>query len=350
MAEKTKLTIKLFKNILFSVIVLVSGFINAFLTAGVHSLFFMMMPLLAFVFGFLFTWKRGLFHGFLLFAGYTFAISIIWWGIDSPNLLYPLPYIYSFIAGGFGILLIGALAPMIRKGIKRPGAIAALVILAGMTGWCGYSAMPRYSYYFQAAIQSPENIKNLDIYLPAGNVSGKPYEQLYSHVYEMPGHLTEDFTWEIVDTEHGRMLKVTIPELKKDDVPVPRYTANIIWQSSAPQELIRLMPRYNTVQVGTVTSQRAIGPVKGHESILVERFNVPIKVIADSQAPVKLTLWNRTDRSDGVNFAYHRSYPYTEHIDFGDIEDENSNLTSSDRWIFVPVESTVVMSIRGISD
>jgi len=39
--------------------------------------------------------------------------------------------------------------------------------------------------------------------------------------------LTEDFAQEIVDTEHGKMLKLTIPGLKKDDVPQPRYTANI---------------------------------------------------------------------------------------------------------------------------
>jgi hypothetical protein len=322
----------------------------------------MLLPVLAFIFGYFSTWRRGLLNGFLFFAGYTFAISILWWGIDSPNLLYPLPYFYALITGGFGILLIGALAPIVRKSIKNIGSIAVLIILAGMIGWCGYSAMPHYSYYYQVAIQSPEKLKDLEIYLPVANVYGKPYVKLYNHVYEMPGHLTEDFTQEIVDTEHGRMLKITIPELKKDDVPVPRYTANIIWQSSAPHELSRLMPRYNTVQVNSVTSQHSIGPVKSRESIVIERFNIPVKLTTASQSPVKLTLWNRTDRSEAVNFTYHKSYPYTERIDHDmeqlkttynlltDSEQESYNMTTGDKWIYVPVEATVVMNIRGISD
>jgi len=38
-------------------------------------------------------------------------------------------------------------------------------------------------------------------------------------------YLTHDFMQEIVATEYGQMLKLTIPNLKKDDVPDPRYTA-----------------------------------------------------------------------------------------------------------------------------
>jgi hypothetical protein len=338
------------KKILWLLAALVAGFINAFLTAGVHSLFFMMLPLLAFTFGYFPTWRRGLLYGFLLFVGYTFAMSMIWWGIDSPNLLYPLPYITAFIAGGFGILVIGTLAPMVKKGIKKFGSIAALIILAAMVGWCGYNAMPHYSYYYQVAIQSSENLENLEMYLPVGAVSSEPYEELYNQVYKVPGHLTENFTQELVDTEYGTMLKVTIPSLKKDDVPVPRYTANIIWKTRAPLEILQLMPKSDVEPVNTVSWQRRIGPVKGHESLIVERFNAPVKITSETPGPIKLTLWNRTDRSEAVNFTYHKSYPYTERVEYGDTERESYSLTTGDEWVIVPVEATIVTNIRGISD
>ncbi len=334
------------KKILLPLIALAVGFVNAFLAAGVHSLFFVLLPILAFAFGYFSSWRRGLLCGFLLFAGYTFAISIIWYGFSSPNLLYPIPYIGAFIFGGFGILLIGALAPVLKKGTKKVSSIAALVILAAMVGWCGYSALPHYSYYYQVAIQSSENLSNLELYLPVGTVSGKPYEDLYRQGNNLPGHLkgllTENYTQEIVATEHGQMLILTIPNLKKDDVPDPRYTANIIWKTSAPREILQLMPKSDVEPVNAVTWQRNIGPVKGHESLIVERFNVPVKIVSDTPGKIKLTLWNRTDRSEAINFTYSRSYSYTERISY--------EVQTGNDWLFIPVEATVVMDIRGISD
>jgi hypothetical protein len=267
--------------------------------------------------------------------------------MNNPNLLYPSPYITAFVSGGFGILLIGVLSPMVRKGIKRADSIAVLVILVGMAGWCGYSAMPHYGYYYQVAIQSSENLSNLELYLPMVTVSVESYEGLYNQVYSVP----ENFTHEIVDTEQGKMLKITIPELKKEDVSEPVYTANIVFrQESAPNELIRLMPRYDVEQVNIVISQQWMGPIKSSERLVVERFNIPVKIIASSQAPIKLTLSNRTDRSEAVNFTYSRSYPYTEQVKYDDVWSLSYDLTTGDEWIFVPVEATSEMEISGISD
>ncbi len=339
------------KKIYLPLIALVAGFGLAFLAAGIHSLFFVLLPIMAFVFGYFSSWRRGLLCGFLLFASYTSAMSMIWWGIDSPNLLYPFPYIAAFIAGGFSLLLIGALAPIVRRGIRKAGSIIVLVILAIVVGWCGYTALPHYSYYYQVAIQASENLNNLELYLPIGTVSGKPYEGLYRQVLDMPGGTTENFTQELVDTQQGKMLKITIPALRKDNVPQPRYTANIIfaesrgfWGKSAPHQLIQLMPKSDVVQVNTVTSRQSVGPVKTHESLIVERFQVPIKVTASTHAPIKLTLWNRTDRSEAVNFTYtySKSDPYTERI--------NSDIQTDGEWRFVPVEATNVMEIRGTGD
>ncbi len=324
--------------------------VSAFTAAGAHSLFFVLLPLMAFAFGYFSSWRWGLLCGLLLFISYTFALSLVWWGPGSPNLLYPLPYITAFIAGGFSLLLIGTLAPMVRKGARSFGPITALAILAIVVGWCGYTALPHYSYYYQVAIQSSKNLNNLELYLPVGTVSGKPYEVLYGQVLEMPGDLTEEFTQELMDTEQGKMLKITIPTLKKDDVPEPRYTANIIftgsrgfWQKSAPHELIQLMPKSDVVRVNTVTSQRSTGLVKAHESLVVERFNVPVKIVSNPQDQIRLTLWNRTDRIEALNFTYtyHKAYPYTERIRY--------DMQTGNEWVFIPVEATVVTEIRGIS-
>lgn len=336
------------KRIYLPVIALLAGFGLAFLTAGVHSLFFVLLAIMAFAFGYFSSWRWGLLCGFLLFASYTFAISLIWWGIDSPNLFYPLPYISAFIVGGFSLMVIGALATMVRKGIRRFGSILALAILAIVVGWCSYSAVPHYGYYYQVTIQSSEDLSNLELYLPVGTISGEPYDELYNQVYQVPGeltdrYLTQDFSQELVNTEQGKMLKLTIPRLKKDDVPEPRYTANIIfWQKHAPGELLQLMPKSDVEQVNSVTWQRLTGPVKSHESLVAERFNVPVRIVSSTQGQIKLTLWNRTDRSEAVNFTYSKSYPYTELVSY--------EIQTGNEWVFIPVEATVVTDIRGISD
>ena len=334
------------KKLYLPLLALAVGFINAFITAGVHSLFFVLLPLLAFTFGYFSSWRLGLLDGFLLFISYTFAMSLMWTG-GGPNLIYPLPYIAAFITGGFSLLLIGALAPMVRKGVRRFGSIAALIVLAIVVSWVGYSAVTHYGYYYQVAINSSENLENLELYLPVGAVSGEPYEELYSQPFRdtRSRALTEDFTLELVDSDHGPLLKLTIPSLRKDDVPEPRYTANIIfWQKNAPSRLIQLIPKYDVTPINAVSWQRSFGPVKTAESLIVERFQVPVKITASTQAKIKLTLWNRTDRYEAVNFtySYSKSDPYTERV--------NYDMQTNNEWVFVPVEATSIMRISGVSD
>ena len=226
--------------------------------------------------------------------------------------------------------------------MRRFGAITALVILTVVAGWCGYSALPHYGYYYQVAIQSPENLNNLELYLPVGTVSGEPYTELLNQPLRMP-QLTGDYTLDMVDTDYGRMVKLTTPALKKDAVPQPRYTANIIfWQKSAPRQLMQLTPGYDVTPLNAVSWQRSFGPVKSHESLIVARFRVPVKIVSSTPGQIKLTLWNRTDRDEAVNFTYSKSYPYTERISY--------DMQTGNEWVFVPVEATIVMEIRGISD
>ncbi len=330
------------KKTYLSLIALLAGFVGAFITAGVHNLFFIFLPLLAFTLGYFSTWRWGLLNGFLLFISYTFAMSLLWTG-GGPNLVYPLPYIAAFIAGGFSLLLIGALAPMVKRGLRKFGSIVSLVFLTVVVSWCGYSTLTHYGYYYQAVINSSENLENVELYLPIGAVNGEKYEDLYQQVYRVPGELTEDFTHEFVDTEYGPMLKLTLASLMKEDVPEPRYTGNIIfWQKIAPRQMMQLIPRYDVISLNAISWQQYFGPVKTAESLVVERFQIPLKIVSGKRAQIKLTLWNRTDRSEAVNFAYSKSNNYVELIKFEGI--------TNGQWVLVPVEATNVMRISGVSD
>lgn len=341
-------------------IALAAGFIWALIAAGVHSMLFALLPLLAFACGYFSSWQRGLLNGFLLFLGYTIATAIMWRN-DLINVIYPLQYFYAFIFGGFSILLIGALAPIVRRGIRKIGPVVVLIILAFFVVWCGFQAWPAYSYYYQVIIHTSEDLNDLELYLPAGVVSGDIYEELYDNPLEDPmAPLTENYTLEIVDVECGRMLKLDIFELREEGPPGYPYTGNIIfwqpggfrnrlvemivpWQrESAPHQLIKLMPRYDVVPVHTLKSQEFIGPIKVRETMLVEEFKVPIMVRTDTEAKFELRLENRTGRSQWINFTYSKSNTYTELIRY-----EGS---TSDDWVLVPVEVTKRLRIRGVGD
>jgi hypothetical protein len=345
------------------IIAFLAGFIWAFVAAIVHSMLFALLPLLAFAFGYFSTWRWGLLNGFLLFLGYTIATAIMWFGI-SPNSIYPLQYFYAFIFGGFSLLLIGALAPLARRGIRKIGAIAVLVVLVFFMVWCGFQAWPAYSYYYQVIIPISEDLDDLELYLPAGAVAGDIHEELYDSPFDDPmAPLTRKYSKEFVDTEHGRMLKLTISELMSEGPPGYPYTGNIIfwqpggfrnrlvvlvemimpWQrQSAPHHLIKLMPRYDAMPIDRVESQRYTGPLKVRESKIIEEFKVPIMVKSDTDAAFELRLENRTGRGAWINFTYSKSNTYTELIRY-----EGS---TSDEWLLVPVEVTDRLSIRGIGD
>jgi hypothetical protein len=342
------------------IIALVVGFIWAFITAGLHSMLFVLLPLLAFVFGYFSAWWWGLLNGFLLFLGCTFATALMWFGI-GPNLIYPLQYFYAFIFGGFSLLLIGALAPVVRSSIRNVGSVVVLVVLAFFMVWCGFQAWPAYSYYYQLIIQSSENLEDLELYLPLAYVSGSIYEELLDNPLEDPmAPLTRDYHLEIVDTEHGPMLKFVINQMQWTKHPELPYVGNVIfwqpgrsgnrltemiipWQrESAPHQLIKLMPRYDVIPVSTVESQEFRGPVKVRESKIIEEFKVPIMVKSGTDADFELRLENRTGRGVWINFTYDKSNTYTELIRY-----EGS---TSDEWLLIPVEVTDRLSIRGIGD
>ena|GEM_PF-3370310 len=344
------------------IIALVTGFIWAFVTVGIHSILFALLPLVAFVFGYYSTWWWGLLNGFLIFLGYTLTIALMWFGI-GPNLIYPLQYLYAFIIGGFSLPLIGALAPLPRKGFRKIRAVMTLFILAFFMVWCGFHAWTDYSYYYQVIIHTSEDIDDLELYLPAGIVSENIYEQLYDNPLDDPGaQLTKHYGNELVDTEYGHILKLTLPEPMNEGPPDYPYTWNIIFRqpdsegfrnsvlemimpwlrSSTPHQLIKLMPRYDTVPIDRVKSQDYTGPLKVRESKIIEEFKVPIMIETDADIDFELRLENRTEYEGWINFTYSKSNTYTEVVRY-----EGS---TGNAWVLVPVEATNRLSIQGIGD
>lgn len=329
------------KKFYLPLIAFVAGFLNAFLAAWINSLFFCLAPVPAFVCGYFSSWKNGLLYGFLVFAGYTIATALMWNG--GINLLYAGQYLYAFILGGFSLPVLGAMASLVRSRIHRINAVVSLIVLVIVILWCGYSALPHYSYYYQVIIHSSEDLDDLELYVPLGYVFGEPYTELYDHPHPYTEGLTEDYTSEIVDTEYGTMLKLTLNSLEWHKSPDLQYTGNFIfWQKNVARKLINLEPRHNIESIGTVTWGRSIGPVKTRESEIVERFNVPIIIKSGEDARVELRLENRTDRSEGINFAYYKSNTYTELANFKGSTDRG--------WQFAPVEVTVQLDIRGSGD
>jgi hypothetical protein len=340
-------------------IALAAGFVAAFITAGVHSLFFCLLPLLAFAFGYFSSWQRGLFSGFFVFLGYTIATALMWH--TDINVFYPFQYIDAFVEGGFSLPLIGALAPLVRKGIRRLGAVAVLAFLAFLMGYLGFLAWPNYSYYHQVVLHCTDDVTNIELYLPVGVVNGEVCRELYNTPLDRPdAPLTRDYTVEIVTTEYGEMAKLTIDELMSEGPMGYPYTANIIFElprtsssrwlwfripwgrESAPRQNIELMPRYNVAPIDSVYWGRYIGPLTVAEHIDIEMFEVPVMVKAAIDAHFQLRLENRTGWGGWINFTYSQSKTYTELVGY-----EGS---FSDDWVLATVQVTSLLNIRGSGD
>lgn len=317
------------KKLYIPLIALAVGFANALLAFHVHSLFFCLLPLWAFAFGYFSTWKTGLLSGFLLFIGYTTAISLI---LSASPADYPLgyiynfflDYIYNFFLGGWLLCVIGGGAPMVKRKLRSLQATAVLVILVFLVSWCGYLSLPGSSYYYQVIIESSEDLSDIELYLPIGATSEGPYTEIFNHPHYRPGvGLTKDYSLELVDTEHGKMLKLDIADLEQPwNGPQYPYVGNVIFSmGQAPRENPQLTPRY--------------GAQGGN-------FRVPLKVVSGQEAEVKVTMWNQTPRGAYINFRVSKGETYTEHI--------GVDTVTSDEWTFVDGWSRSVSHCRATYD
>ncbi|MDD4985320.1 MAG: hypothetical protein PHQ43_05950 [Dehalococcoidales bacterium] len=332
------------KRLLFPPLALVFGFADAFLASGIHSIFFALLPLAAFALGYFSSWRLGLICGFLLLAGSSFGGALIWHG-GTTNLFVPIQYFAAFFAGGFSLFLLGALGPALRSPRKMLYSVVAITVLALTVLGCSYAALSPNSYYYQVTVGSSENLEEVVLYVPAPTRDGNPYGALLGHRYYASNvGLTQDYTTELVETEYGTTLKITIRGLVYQKHPELPYRANLIlWQKNAfSWDILRLSPKSDVVPLQIAEPPTRLWPILTHQSRTIERFNVPVMIRSSTAAQVEVTLRNRTDRGSAIGFAFGKSDPYTEYFRYSG--------KTSDEWVSVPAEARTVFDIRGVSD
>jgi hypothetical protein len=298
---------------------------------------FCLLPLWAFVFGYLSSWKTGLLSSILLFISYTTVTAFMRVSISSFD---PIDYLFNFFYGGFILCIIGCGAPLVRKGVKNFKSIGVLVITALLLVWCGFLSFPRYSYCYQVIIGSSKNLDDLELYLPLVAVAQEPYAEIFNHPLAFPGAegsftgLLEDYSLEITDTEYGNMLKVSVPGLEAGAREPYTYHGSIIFDMShAPHEELQFMPKYDVQEFEVIHSGRFLGPMRVEARELVQEFRVPIKVNSDTEARIKIYyLQCFYTGGGGINFTHGKGEVYSETV-------QQLETTTSDEWILVAGEA-----------
>jgi len=340
-----KLLKKYLPSIALPLIAIIVGYFSAYLAATVHSIFFVLLPLLTFALAYFSSWT-GFLCGFLLFLEYTFTTLILrsGSGFGWPEMYNASEYfITAFTNGGFILVLVGSLAPVLRmvirkRGIRNVASATVLVTLVCLIVWCGSLAWSKartsYEYFCSIGFTSSEELSGIELYIPAGVISGAIDEEIYEYPY--PNYPMSEYIMEFVDTEYGRMMMFVIPKLENEGAPYgyPSYTWHISFaQEDAPSKVLHLMPRYDVIPINKVEwSGDFFGPLKGNETKLVEQFKVPIMVKSDMDGQVDLWLEYNTRWHKPINFAYcTRGDSYQEHIEYYKIR-------TSDEWVFAQVE------------
>jgi len=234
---------------------------------------------------------------------------------------------------------------MIKRGIKHSASIAVLVILALLISWCGYQSFPRYSYSYCVVIESSEDLNDLEFYLPIVVIAQKPYIEVFNHpvqcLYQrsgspIPTEVIKDYSLDVVDTEHGKMLKLKVNQIQE----TPRPEIAFHMSKNVPHERLQFMPKYNAKKVKVVHSERFMGPIRVKVNEVVEEFKVPLKVTSDKEAEVRIWLNHGWGRSMAINFYNYKSEGYSESIKF--------QAATGDEWILADGEVVRSIGVGGV--
>jgi hypothetical protein len=330
---------------------LVSGFALALLAAKIHSSFFILLPVLAFLSGYFTSWLTGLICGLLLFAGYTFTIALMW---EVRYALVGFPqYIMAFIFGGFSILLVGATAPVIKRGLKNPGAIVTLAIFIATMAGCTYISIPKYQYSFELMILCDQD---MELYLPAEKAGNDFGEKLIITIVDAQPTFRDWSDIHLKETEYGQMwnLKLTSylePGVTPEGKQILGRSSNWYRQSSkirswpgiSPVEMVVTEPKSNIHEINITEPETIAWPAFITADKKLAGFNIPLKVITATPTKFDIYMFYSVSKKSGLNFGYNKDEGYSE------IVDHYSGTTGND-WVLVPASSTHSISIRGIGD
>jgi hypothetical protein len=330
-------------------IALASGFLLGLCVAGVHSTFFILVPIMAFIMGYFTSWGRGLVYSILLFSSYTFTLALMWevrWAFVGIS-----QYFGAFFGGGFAILLLGALAPIARNGIKNTGAVIVLVLLIVIVAGCSYLSVPRYRYSYSLYIMCTQD---MEIYVPTAVASNDFSTRLLKSAKSSPNVYGPDwYDVQLEDTEYGKMwhLKMYSHLSANPDPRQPGRSSNWntssgeirSWPGQSTNKMAQIASKYNVAAVDKVIPSGLSWPQVITQGRVSEEFNVPIKVRTDTETEFQVNLSINVERISGINFGYSKDEGYIETVDW-------FKGTTGDQWIMVPAEAKKVVSIRGTGD
>jgi len=280
------------------------GIASALLAFKCHSLFYVLMPLWAFAFGYFTNWRWGLLAGFLLFTGYTVTMSLIHNPPGSSlSLHYTLPfdYVFNFVLGGFSLLLVGGAASIVRrKGLRHIASVLVIFLLVATVGYCSYTSLPKYEYSYFAEIHSPDMQNIEEIYLPIPAIAGEPNTEILKHQI-----LPVDDSLDLIETEQGLMLMVRVDQLKHVSIEFK--------QKGTSYQTVQLMPKYETK---TVTEEGKQAKV----------FKAPLKFSVSDETEVTVVVSANIRTETNVNFFNFKSVYYSDSLEFqGEV--------TSDEWL-----------------
>jgi hypothetical protein len=307
------------KKILLPLIAVIIGIASALLAFKFHSLFYVLVPVWALALGYFTSWRWGLLYGFLLFSGYTVTMSFIHNPPGSGlSLHYTLPYDYfvNFILGGFSLVLICVFASVIRKkGIKHIASISVVILLAATVGYCSYTSLPRYEHAYIAEIHSWDMMDIKAVYLPVPAINDEPDTEILEHPV-----LSRKCSLDLVDTEHGLMLRVSQLGLTSIHLSLE------FEQEIDSYQAVQLMPKY----------QERTEDIKG-EPVTV--FVAPLKFITSDDVELTVVVSATIRTRTNVNFFNFKTVYFSARLDF-------EGTVIDDEWVMAEGQTGKIYKTR----
>ena len=300
------------KKIYLPLIAVVAGIASALLAFQFHSLFYILVPVWALALGYFSGWRWGLLYGFLLFSGYTVTMSFIHNPpTSSLDLGFTLPFdfAFNFVLGGFSLVLIAALASVVRrKGLKHIASIGVILVVALTVGYCSYTALPEYSHSYSAEIYS-EDMRHIDeIYLPVGVV-----EEGQNVLIPEEHYFPVDYSLELVETEAGLMFKVRLSTFVSSHLSIEAKEAGDSYQA------VELMPKYES---GTKI-------IDGRE---VEVFAAPLRFVTSDEAELTVSISAGVRTKTQINFYNFKTVYDSDRLGF-------EGTINGDEWVVIEGET-----------
>jgi hypothetical protein len=297
------------KKIYLPLIAVVAGIASALLAFQFHSLFYILVPVWALALGYFSGWRWGLLYGFLLFSGYTVTMSFIHNPpTSSLDLGFTLPFdfAFNFVLGGFSLVLIAALASVVReKGVKHIASVLVILVVALTIGYCSYTALPEYSYAYSATIYS-EDMRHIDeIYLPVPAVNDELYTEILEHQVLPSAGPPPD----LVETEAGLMFKVRLSTFVSSHLSIEAKEAGDSYQA------VELMPKYES---GTKI-------IDGRE---VEVFAAPLRFVTSDEAELTVSVSAGVRTKTQINFYNFKTVYDSDRLGF-------EGTINGDEWVVI---------------